>query len=396
MRPLPTEFRSTSGKSLERLDGDAWLSGQQAPPALERAHAAMNRVSDVNSHDLQKLAQALLPWLHLHIPEAESITLSGLRKSAAGGSSETLFLEPLIREQGCVRHEAWVLRIEATVHQIYQDPSVERQYRVMQALSRSSSVPVPKVLWYESDRSVIGAPFFLMERVEGAIPDALHNSGGFLTQITTSQRELIWLSAIQTLAKIHTVELEPFRFLDRPSLGDSGLDQEIAVWDSYMRWSGAPIRPIQERARQWLSDQLPRERPTGLAWGDARPGNMIFRDNACIAVIDWETVSLGGAETDLGWWLFFDWFVSDGFGVPRLPGLGTREQTLKVWEEFAGRKARNMQWHELFATWRFSLISDRAGHLARQLGLHHAPRTDARSPHAERLQMLLGAWDGPN
>jgi aminoglycoside phosphotransferase (APT) family kinase protein len=346
-------------------------------------------VSDLKSHDLQKLAQALLPWLHRRIPEAESITLSGIRRSESGGSSETLFLEPLIQEHGRVRREAWVLRIEATVHQIYQDPSVERQYRVMQVLSRSSSVPVPKVLWYESDVSVIGAPFFLMERVEGAIPDALHNSGGFLTQITASQRESIWLSAIQTLASIHTVDIEPFRFLERPSLGDSGLDQEISVWDSYMRWSGAPIRPIQERARQWLFDHLPRERPTGLSWGDARPGNMIFRDNACIAVIDWETVSLAGAETDLGWWLFFDWFVSDGFGVPRLPGLGTREQTLKVWEEFAGRKACNMQWHELFATWRFSLISDRAGHLARQLGLAHAPRTDARSPHAERLLMLL-------
>jgi aminoglycoside phosphotransferase (APT) family kinase protein len=348
-------------------------------------------MSGINSRDPQKLGQALLPWLHLHIPDAEEITLPAPRRPEAGGSSETLFLEPLIREHGGVRREAWVLRIEATVHQIYQDPSVERQYRAMQALARSGHVPVPKVLWYESDRSVIGAPFFLMERVDGAIPNALHNSTGFLTQISPSRRELIWLSAIETLARIHSVEIERFRFLARPTLGETGLDQEIVVWDSYMRWSGAPIRTIQERARQWLSDHLPKDRPTGLAWGDARPGNMIFRDNACVAVIDWETVSLGGAETDLGWWLFYDWLVSDGFGVPRLPGLGTHGQTIKLWEEFAGRKALNIEWHEVFATWRFSLISDRAAHLARELGSQNAPRVDARSPHAERLEMLLGA-----
>jgi aminoglycoside phosphotransferase (APT) family kinase protein len=342
-----------------------------------------------NARDLQELGQALLPWLHLRIPEAESITLPALRRPEAGGSSETLFLEPLIQEHGRVRREAWVLRVEATVHQIYQDPSVERQYRVMQALAQSGSVPVPSVLWYESDRSVIGAPFFLMERVDGVIPNPLHNSSGFLTQITPSEREVIWLSAIQTLAKLHSVQSEPFRFLAHPSLGETALDQELVVWDSYMRWSGAAVRPIQERAHRWLSDQIPRGQPIGFAWGDARPGNMIFRNGACVGVIDFETASLGGAETDLGWWLFYDWFASEGFGVARLPGLGNREDTIRVWEQFAGRKALDMQWHELFATWRFSLISDRAGHLARQLGLQHAPRTDARSPHAERLQMLL-------
>jgi aminoglycoside phosphotransferase (APT) family kinase protein len=202
---------------------------------------------------------------------------------------------------------------------------------------------------------------------------------------------LIWLSAIQSLARINSVEIEPFRFLARPSFGDTGLDQEIVVWDSYMHWSGAPIRPVQERARRWLSDHFPKERPIGLAWGDARPGNMIFRDNTCVAVIDWETVSLAGAETDLGWWLFYDWFVSEGFGVQRLPGLGTREETIRVWEEFVGRKALNMHWHEVFATWRFSLISDRAGLLAREMGAQNAPPADVTSPHARRLEMLLGA-----
>jgi len=342
-----------------------------------------------DGRDPNRLVQALLPWLHERLPSADTILLPPPRRADSGGSSETLFLEPLISEQGTQRRESWVLRIEPTVHQIYQDPSVERQYRVMQALTLSGAAPVPKVFWYEEDRSIIGARFFLMERIDGAIPDSLHNSKGFLLEVTAADREVIWLSAIETMAKVHSVAVEPFRFLSHPGLGDTGLDQEIAVWDSYMRWSGAPVRPIQERARQWLGDHLPANRPTGLAWGDARPGNMVFRNNRCVAVIDWETASLGGAETDLGWWLFYDWFVSDGFGVPRLPGLGSREDTVKVWEAFAGRTALDMAWHEIFATWRFSLISDRFRHLARLRGTPDAPPIGSTSPHADRLTMLI-------
>jgi aminoglycoside phosphotransferase (APT) family kinase protein len=345
-----------------------------------------------SNRDPETLRQALLVWLHERLPAAEAIALPILRRPDAGGSSETLFLDPVITERGTERREAWVLRIEATGHQVYEDPSVARQYRVMQSLALTGAVPVPQVLWLEADRSVLGAPFFMMQRVAGSIPDSLHHSKGYLAEVSPAERAEIWTSAIETLARIHSVDVEPFAFLARSQQGVSGLDQELAVWDSYLSWSGIAVRPIQQRARRWLEDRLPANRPTGLAWGDARPGNMIFRHHRCVAVIDWETVSLGGAETDLGWWLFYDWFMSDGIDVPRLPGVPDRDATIKLWESFAGRKAHDMEWHEVFATWRFSLISDRARLLASRAGGRTIPSvTGARSPHAERLVMLTGA-----
>ena len=113
-----------------------------------------------------------------------------------------------------------------------------------------------------------------------------------------------------------------------------------------------------------------------------------------IIVLAATTASLAGAETDLGWWLFYDWFVADGFGVARLPGLPARDETVRLWEGFSGRRALDMEWHEVFATWRFSLISDRARYLARKLGLQNAAAaaaTSTDSPHARRLEMLLAA-----
>lgn len=343
----------------------------------------------VSRRDPEALKQALQPWLHERMPGADEIQLLALRNASEGGSSETFFVEAVIRSGGAQHEARWVLRIEATVFQVYQDPSIERQFRVMDLLSRSGEVPVPQVIWYESDPRVLGAPFFLMERVEGALPDAFYHSRGLLFEASPAAREAMWLSAVESLARIHRVDIAPFKFLDRPHLGPTGLDQEIALWDEYARWSGIRMRPVQERARRWLEDNVPVERPTGLAWGDARLGNMIFRDNVCKAVIDWETASLGGAETDLGWWLFYDWLVSEGYGAWRLEGLGGPDRFIETWEHFAGRRAQAMEWHETFATFRFSMIRDRAVLLADQMGIEGMNWPQEGDPVLDRLAVLI-------
>lgn len=342
------------------------------------------------SRDLDATAHALREWLHARLPEAEVITVPTPERPGAGGSSDTLLIEPVIREGGKERRERWVLRIEPTGHRVYLDQSVERQFRVMQALGALGTVPVPRPFWFEPDSAVLGAPFFLMERVEGQIPSDFMHSQGLLVELAPAAREALWLEAVRTMATIHATPVEPFRFLARPERGASGLDQEIALWDEYARWSGAPVRPEQERARRWLEDNRPARQPDGLAWGDARIGNMVFRDGRCVAVLDWETVSLMGAESDLGWWMFFDWMMCEGWGVPRLEGIGDGAALVKAWESISGRRAEHMEWHEVFATWRFSLISDRARLLMRQRGQADPLPADAPTPHARRLEMLVG------
>lgn len=323
----------------------------------------------VNRRDPDSVGRALASWLRARLSEAEEIVLPVPRVPNEGGSSDTMFISPVIRTGGVERRENWVLRIEATEFQVYQDPSVERQYRVMQVLAQSGEVPVPRTFWYEPNRDILGAPFFLMERIDGQVPPPFYHASGLFYDAAPHAREAMWLSALETLAKVHRADTSSFAFLARPELGATPLTQEIALWDAYARWSIAPMHPAQERARRWLDDHAPvRQSPPGLAWGDARPGNMVFRDNVCCAVIDWETVSLAGGESDLGWWLFWDWLITDGFGVPRLPGLGDRDMTVRTWEQFMGRKAEAMEWHEVFATLRFSMIADHSLALARKLG----------------------------
>ena len=339
--------------------------------------------------DPDQIAAALLPWLRERLPRAEAIELPPLARPAAGSSSETLLLDPLIHDNGRVRQERWVLRIQASAFQIYQDPAVERQFRTLQALAGATDVPAPQALWFEGDPAVLGAPFFVMRRVEGRVPDEMYHSAGVLADAAPQARRAMWLSALEALARIHRAPVEAFAFLDRPALGPTGLDQEIAAWDAYRRWAGTASHPTLERARRWLAGHVPAQRPTGLAWGDARLGNIVFRDDACAAVLDWETVSLGGAESDLGWWLYYDWSITEGAGAPRLEGLGGPAETIAAWEDFAGRKAEAMAWHEAFATYRFALISERAIALTEAAGGRLPVTSGDGNPAVRRLAQLL-------
>jgi aminoglycoside phosphotransferase (APT) family kinase protein len=345
----------------------------------------------ISRRNPERLRRALLPWLHARIPDAEEIVASLPGMPPSGGSSETFFVDATVRERGSERRESWVLRIEATDHRIYEQPSIARQYQTMKTIGETHSAPVPRMLWYEDDKNILGESFFLMERVFGTVPRDLYHSDseGLFARSSPAEREAMWLSAVKAMAGIHSVNAQEYAFLDRADWGRSALDQEIAIWDSYSRWSGVPPQPIQERARLWLDDNMPAVKPHGLAWGDARLGNMIFKNNACTAVLDWEIVSLSGAETDLGWWLFYDWFAAEGLGqgASRLEGIPTATDTVKLWEDLAGRRANDIEWFVVFATWRFSMIRDRAVYLSRVMGPEpiNVPDPDPVLVYLERL-----------
>jgi aminoglycoside phosphotransferase (APT) family kinase protein len=308
--------------------------------------------------DLAQTCDVLTRWVAERTPEAD-VRIIELAAPTGGVSSDTLLLDVDITASGHTRLARWVVRIQATAIQIYQEPGIERQFRILQTLGKSTNVPVPRTRWYEPDPVLLGAPFFVMDRIDGRVPSN-YNAPGWLAELPPARREQLWLDAIEKLARVHNTDVALVRFLDRPALGPTGLDQEIAAWNDYFEWSAIPRHPNLVRAQRWLADHSPRNKPTGLAWGDAQFSNMIFDDTSCVAVIDWETVSLGGAEEDISWWLVFDDFYSTMCGLQRLPGLGDRKATIEAWEQFSGRRLDEMDWHEMFATWRVAMISERA------------------------------------
>lgn len=347
-------------------------------------HADDHRLMGVVRRDLVEVRASLLPWLRRTIAEADDIALALPTTPKSGGSGETFLIDFSVIEGRVFRYERMVVRLEPTVHLIYPQPSLEPQFRTLQVLGELGRGPVPNARWYESDVRILGAPFFVMDRVEGRVPDDRYYTGGLFVDSSPAEREAMWCSAVEALASIHLADSERFDFLDRPELGSTPLEQEMALWKIYVDWMGVPLTPVQERARRWLEDRFPSDMPHGLTWGDARIPNMIFANGACKAVLDWETVSLCGPECDLGWLLFFDWFVSEGHETARLPGIPDRDATITMWSRLVGRDPEHLVWAEVFATWRFSMIRDRALHLANV-------KQQQPDTLVERLRYLVGA-----
>jgi aminoglycoside phosphotransferase (APT) family kinase protein len=108
--------------------------------------------------------------------------------------------------------------------------------------------------------------------------------------------------------------------------------------------------------------------PVALLWGDAKLGNTLYHQGRVAAALDWEQAALGNPVDDLAWWLMLDQATSSGYGVPRLAGLPSREETVAHWEQASGCSARELPYYEVFAAWRMAIIMARIGTLFTQRG----------------------------
>jgi aminoglycoside phosphotransferase (APT) family kinase protein len=304
----------------------------------------------------------LREWLASKLPAAEHVELSALGGPAATGfSSDTLITEASWREGGRERSQGLVVRLRPTGFPVFPAYDVALQFRLQQAL-RGTRVPVPRMLWLEEDADLLGAPFYAMELVDGRIPtdNPPYHAGGWMTEIAPEERASIWWSGLRVLCEIHRLDWRGLGlgFVVRESRPASPLERQLEQYRRFLAWAarGKP-QPVCEAALAWLVRERPREpEPVALCWGDARIGNMIFRDGRCVAALDWEMATLGNPEQDLAWWLFLDRHHSEGLGVPRLPGFPAREETLARYVEWTGRKLERLDYYEAFAGFRFAVI----------------------------------------
>ena len=284
--------------------------------------------------DPEQTKQQLIAWLTGKMPRAADLQIANLAAPAATGfSNDTLLFDLSWREDGAEHQQGFVVRIEPSGYAIFPEYDLERQFTVMKILGENSTVPVPRVYWFENAGGVFGAPFYLMSKIEGRIPgdNPPYHVAGWVTEISPEERRSLWLDGLAVLTRIHKLDWRKlgFGFLDQPRRGATGLAQQIRYYENYLVWAarGRP-HPLAERALGWIKTHLPGDEPLALCWGDSRIGNMIFRDGKCQAVLDWEMVTLGNPEQDLAWWLFLDRHHSEGIMTERLPGFPSREETI--------------------------------------------------------------------
>jgi aminoglycoside phosphotransferase (APT) family kinase protein len=183
-------------------------------------------------------------------------------------------------------------------------------------------------------------------------------SAGFFAEAKPEERRRMLEDGLSVLARIHAVEWREagFGWLVTPGT-EPGTPAQLALWERYAtRELAGRDHPLLARGLRWLHTHPTAESPLGVSWGDARPGNMIWREFRCACVTDFENVAVAPPELDLGWWLMFDRWSHECFGVPRLPGEPTRDEQRAFYARCAGRPIADTHWHEVFAAARYCAI----------------------------------------
>lgn len=303
--------------------------------------------------------QALEAWLQERLPDRPGLRVSHGGKPGSGFSAETTILDATWDGGGSDR---FVLRKETPDPPVYptQVPGltteVDIQYRVMEAVSTHSDVPIAPLLGYEGDPAVLGSEFFVMGFVEGLVPieSPPYPEAGFFTELTPESRSTMLDNGLRALAEIHAVDWRGAG-LDWLAVEGTTAERQLDLWHDYMvRELAGRSHPLYERAHGWLKANVPEEGEPSLCWGDPRPGNVIWRDDAPACVTDFEAASIAPPLVDLGWWLMFDRTMHAG--DERLPGDLSRDEQRRLYEEHVGHAVGDTSWYEVFAAARYCAI----------------------------------------
>ena len=232
---------------------------------------------------------------------------------------------------------------------------VLREARLLAALERTP-VRVPKVLAVCPSAEVIGAPFYVMEQVQGevitdSIPAALDN---------LEQRGRIADQLIDALVELHSVDwmavgLEGF---GRPS---GYLERQLRRFTGLWEHNRTREIPEVEQLHDWLANNMPQSPPATIVHGDYRLGNTMFAAEAparLVAIFDWEMATIGDPLADLGY-MVMHWTQPDDpeskfnlHTVTRLPGFPTRDELISRYEERSGRSMGALNWYVTLALWK--------------------------------------------
>jgi aminoglycoside phosphotransferase (APT) family kinase protein len=244
---------------------------------------------------------ALTDHFRSRLPEIQDLSIAGLERSSQGWSDETLVLSVHGRAGGEPVARGFALRCYKSGGLLRSQTDLRRQYRVLECLG-STPIPSPRVYWFEADPTILGGPFFVMERIDGYAPQPWSPDGQrFMTELradAAAQEEFVHI-----LAEIHRLDWRAagLGFLGEPAPGAAFALGEAAKLEQLLDEYRLEPEPILRDAVGWLHRHAPPAEQFCLIHGDYRTGNLIYADHETKAVVDWEFASIGDPHFDLAW-----------------------------------------------------------------------------------------------
>ncbi|MGH2725621.1 MAG: phosphotransferase family protein [Actinomycetota bacterium] len=287
-----------------------------------------------------------------------------VERHQAGHSNETFF----ITRGG----DEWVLRRPPRPPYLPTAHDVKREYTVLKALE-GTGVRAPATVLFCDDDAVIGAPFYLMEKVDGTvIRDRVP------TEIDTPEdRRRIGEELVDAVAELHAVDYRAVG-LDGWGKPTGYVERQLVRWRKQLDGATRFTRPLPdyEEIASWLEGHLPPEQTPSIVQGDYKLDNTMFANDAparLVAILDWEMATIGDPLADVGWMLSF-WrepgdaadplhgALNDVFGKP---GWATRSELIGRYEARSGRPMTDIRFYTALAIWKLGILLE--GSYARHL-----------------------------
>lgn len=330
-------------------------------PAVENVDRLQRSSRDVNT-----LPTVLARWLSTVLPGGATpdVTIeSGVDSN--GMSSETILLTGRWIEDGAPREQKWVARVAPTADDIpvFSAYRLDHQFEVMRAAGELTDIPVPRVRWLENTGEVLGAPFFLMDHVDGVVPpDVMPYTFGnnWFADASAEQQQKLQDTTVAVIAKLHSIPDAQNTFgylLEADPPGDTALHRHFNWLKQWYQFCipGIGRSDLVERALGWLEDNFPTDVAAAepvLAWGDSRIGNVLYRDFEPVAVLDWEMACVGPRELDVAWIIFAHQVFQELCGLAGLPGLPEvlREDDVRAtYRELTGVEVGDLRWFYVYS-----------------------------------------------
>lgn len=295
-------------------------------------------------------AEKLAAYLREHLPQSSGAL--SVKQFPSGHSNLTFSLR--------LGEQELVLRRPPFGEKIKTAHDMAREYRILSHLYPVYN-KIPRALLYCDDESVIGAPFYVMERMQGIILRAQPPHG---LPLTPGVMRDLSLAFVDNLAAIHAVDYHA------AGLGDLGKPdgyaaRQVRGWTERYMNAKTDDLPDIEHVAAWLAEHLPRESGAALIHNDYKYDNLVLNPNdlSIRAVLDWEMATVGDPLMDLGTSLGY-WVEQNdpeelralAFGLTMLPGNLTREEIVQRYARVSHRDVSDIQFYYVYALFKIAVI----------------------------------------
>lgn len=275
-------------------------------------------------------------------------------KQFKGGYSNLTYL---IQTPG----KEYVLRRPPLGLKISKAHDMVREYQVLESLQKADYSKVPPPVHCCDNENIIGAPFFIMEKVDGLIlrnkiPDGLELSKEFFGQLSKN--------TIDGLLELHQLELENSGLINLGK-AEGFVERQVLGWSERYFKAKTDEIPEMEKVSEWLKKNMPREEAVGFIHNDYKYDNLVLEGSESpeiLAVLDWEMATVGHPLMDLGTSLAYWCEAGDSdtlkmFNLTYPEGNLSRAEVIKYYGSKSPLSMDNMVFYYAFGLFKVGVIA---------------------------------------